>query len=46
MLSIGLSALTSSHAEEVEVLLFEPAATRNTGNVEHETLTAPNGVKL
>ena len=27
--------------EEVEVLLFEPADTRNTGNVEHPTLTAP-----
>jgi mannose-6-phosphate isomerase-like protein (cupin superfamily) len=27
--------------EEVEVLLFEPAATRNTGNVEHPTFTAP-----
>lgn len=26
---------------EVSVLLFEPAATRNTGNVEHATLTAP-----
>ena len=31
--------------EEVEVLLFEPAATRNTGNVDHPTLTAPNGPK-
>lgn len=28
--------------EEVEVLLFEPAATRNTGNVEHPTFTVPN----
>ena len=27
--------------EEVEVLLFEPAGVRNTGNVEHPTLTAP-----
>jgi mannose-6-phosphate isomerase-like protein (cupin superfamily) len=27
--------------EEVEVLLFEPAATRNTGNVEDATFTAP-----
>lgn len=27
--------------EEVEMLLFEPAATRNTGNVVHPTLTAP-----
>jgi mannose-6-phosphate isomerase-like protein (cupin superfamily) len=27
--------------EEAEVLVFEPAATRNTGNVEHPDLTAP-----
>lgn len=32
--------------EETAVLLFEPAATRNTGNVEHPTLTAPNGVRI
>ena len=32
--------------DEVEVLIFEPAAVRNTGNVEHATLTAPNGVRL
>lgn len=32
--------------DEAEVLLFEPAATRNTGNVEHGTLTAPSGVRL
>jgi mannose-6-phosphate isomerase-like protein (cupin superfamily) len=32
--------------QETEVILFEPAATRNTGNVEHETLTAPDGVRL
>ena len=31
--------------EEVEVLLFEPADTRNTGNVEHPTLTAPAETK-
>jgi mannose-6-phosphate isomerase-like protein (cupin superfamily) len=31
--------------EEAEVLLFEPAATRNTGNVQHPTLTAPLGSK-
>ena len=30
-------------AEEVELLLFEPAAMRNTGNVLHPTLTAPDG---
>jgi len=27
--------------EEVEVLMFEPANTRNTGNVLHEAYTAP-----
>ena len=27
--------------EEAEILLFEPAGVRNTGNVEHPTLTAP-----
>jgi mannose-6-phosphate isomerase-like protein (cupin superfamily) len=32
--------------EEVEVLLFEPAATRNTGNVESERFTAPMGQRL
>lgn len=32
--------------EEVECLLFEPAATRNTGNVQHPTLTAPGGVRI
>jgi mannose-6-phosphate isomerase-like protein (cupin superfamily) len=32
--------------EEVEVLLFEPAGVRNTGNVEHATLTAPPGARL
>lgn len=31
---------------ETEVLLFEPAATRNTGNIEHPSLTAPNGVRI
>ncbi|MEP6744059.1 MAG: cupin domain-containing protein [Gemmatimonadota bacterium] len=30
-------------AEEAEVLIFEPAGVRNTGNVEHPTLTAPWG---
>jgi mannose-6-phosphate isomerase-like protein (cupin superfamily) len=28
--------------EEAEILLFEPAATRNTGNVVDATYTAPN----
>lgn len=32
--------------QETELLLFEPAATRNTGNVEHEILTAPDGVRI
>lgn len=32
--------------EEAEVLIFEPAATRNTGNVEDEVFTAPNGVPI
>ena len=32
--------------EEVEVLLFEPANVKNTGNVEDEKFTAPNGDKI
>jgi len=32
--------------EEAHVLLFEPAATRNTGNVVDAELTAPNGVRI
>jgi mannose-6-phosphate isomerase-like protein (cupin superfamily) len=32
--------------EEAEVLVFEPAATRNTGNVVDEKFTAPNSVKI
>jgi mannose-6-phosphate isomerase-like protein (cupin superfamily) len=31
---------------ETEVLIFEPAATRNTGNVIDEVFTAPNGGPL
>ncbi|HTL59810.1 MAG TPA: cupin domain-containing protein [Candidatus Limnocylindrales bacterium] len=31
---------------EVEVLIFEPAATRNTGNITDPTFTAPNGVRI
>jgi mannose-6-phosphate isomerase-like protein (cupin superfamily) len=30
--------------EEAQILLFEPAATRNTGNIVDETFTAPDGV--
>jgi mannose-6-phosphate isomerase-like protein (cupin superfamily) len=32
--------------EEVEVLVFEPVATRNTGNIEHAGFTAPTGVRI
>jgi mannose-6-phosphate isomerase-like protein (cupin superfamily) len=32
--------------EEAHVLIFEPAATRNTGNVDDPTFTAPAGVRL
>jgi mannose-6-phosphate isomerase-like protein (cupin superfamily) len=32
--------------EEVEVILFEPAATLNTGNVVDSTFTAPSGVRI
>ena len=32
--------------EEVSVLLFEPAATRNTGDVDDPELTAPGGVRI
>ena len=31
---------------EVEMLIFEPAGVRNTGNVVHDTLTAPTGARL
>jgi len=31
---------------EAEVLVFEPAATRNTGNVVDDRFTAPNGVVI
>jgi mannose-6-phosphate isomerase-like protein (cupin superfamily) len=31
---------------EAEVLVFEPAETRNTGNIVDERFTAPNGVVL
>jgi mannose-6-phosphate isomerase-like protein (cupin superfamily) len=31
---------------EAHVLIFEPAATRNTGNVVDSVLTAPNGVRI
>lgn len=31
---------------EAEVLVFEPAATRNTGNVTDATFTAPDGIPV
>ena len=41
----GIEHRTVADAE-AECLLFEPAATRNTGNVDHSTLTAPGGVRI
>jgi mannose-6-phosphate isomerase-like protein (cupin superfamily) len=32
--------------EECEVVIFEPAAVRNTGNVRDAVLTAPSGVRI
>ena len=32
--------------EEAEVLVFEPAGVRNTGNVQHPTFTAPSGARI
>jgi quercetin dioxygenase-like cupin family protein len=32
--------------EEAEVMIFEPAEVRNTGNVVDEVFTAPMGVKV
>ena len=41
----GMEHRTIAEAE-AEVLIFEPAQTRNTGNIVHETFTAPNGVPV
>lgn len=41
----GVEHRTLAEAE-AEVLVFEPAQTRNTGNVVDETFTAPNGVPI
>jgi len=41
----GVEHRTMAEAE-AEVLLFEPAETRNTGNVVDETFTAPNGAAI
>jgi hypothetical protein len=32
--------------EEAEVLIFEPAGVRNTGNVDSAAFTAPDGVRV
>ncbi len=32
--------------EETEIMLLEPAGTRNTGNIEDDKFTAPNAVKI
>jgi hypothetical protein len=32
--------------EEAEVLIFEPAAVRNTGNIADEDFTAPLGARI
>jgi len=41
----GVEHRTCADAEAC-VVLFEPAATRNTGNADGGTYTAPNGVKI
>ena len=41
----GVEHRTSAD-EEAHVLIFEPAATRNTGNVEDTHFTAPSGVRI
>jgi mannose-6-phosphate isomerase-like protein (cupin superfamily) len=41
----GVEHRTMADAE-AEVLIFEPAATRNTGNIVDHRFTAPNGVSV
>lgn len=41
----GLEHRTAAE-EETEVVLFEPAATRNTGDIADARFTAPGGVKI
>src|ERR1043166_6850697 len=41
----GIEHRTLAEAE-AEVLVFEPAQTRNTGNVTDTAFTAPNGVRI
>jgi len=45
MVPRGVEHRTAAN-EEAEVILFEPAETRNTGNVVSEEFTAPNHVPL
>jgi len=41
----GLEHRTLAESE-AEVMIFEPAETRNTGNIKDKTFTAPNGVRI
>src|SRR5687768_14423183 len=41
----GVEHRTVAHSE-VEVVIFEPSATRNTGNVVSDTFTAPIGERV
>jgi mannose-6-phosphate isomerase-like protein (cupin superfamily) len=41
----GLEHRTAAD-EETEVVLFEPMATRNTGNVSDDHFTAPGGIRI
>ena len=41
----GIEHRTAAEAE-AEVLIFEPAATRNTGSAADSEFTAPNGAKI
>jgi mannose-6-phosphate isomerase-like protein (cupin superfamily) len=43
--SRGVEHRTAADSE-AEVIIFEPAATRNTGNIVDATYTAPNNVKI
>jgi hypothetical protein len=41
-----LSLIHEHWRPKAEVLVFEPAETRNTGNIVDQTFTAPNGVMI
>lgn len=45
VVSRGIEHRTRTEAE-VEVLVFEPAGIRNTGNIVDEKFTAPHGVEI